>query len=88
MNSPSSSTTPSRPYAVFIMLVFCTLFWGSNFNLGKYIVDGGTDPMTASSWRFALAAFFMAAFLLVQQRPDWQGFRRNGWDSSSSTGLR
>lgn len=70
MGSVSSSRS------VYIMLVFSTLFWGANFNLGKYVLDT-VDPLAAAAWRFILAAGIMVLVVLLKERPDWQGIRRN-----------
>jgi len=68
---PVSSTR-----SVYVMLIFSTLFWGSNFNLGKYVLDA-VDPLAAAAWRFLLAAGLMVLVVLFKERPDWQGIRRN-----------
>lgn len=62
--------------SVYAMLIFSTLFWGANFNLGKYVLDA-VDPLAAAAWRFILAAGMMVLVVLFKERPDWQGIRRN-----------
>jgi drug/metabolite transporter (DMT)-like permease len=62
--------------SIYAMLIFSTLFWGANFNLGKYVLDA-VDPLAAAAWRFILAAAIMVLVVLFKERPDWLGIRRN-----------
>lgn len=61
---------------MYLLLVLTTLFWGANFNLGKYVL-ASMSPLAAAAWRFALASLLMSAYLLLRERPDWAGIRRN-----------
>jgi drug/metabolite transporter (DMT)-like permease len=62
--------------AVYLTLIFSTLFWGGNFNLGKYVVQS-TDPLDAAAWRFLLAGIVMTAYMMIKEGLDWPGIRRN-----------
>ena len=66
----------SSTRSVYVMLIFSTLFWGANFNLGKYVLDA-VDPLAAAAWRFMLAAGMMVLVVMFKERPDWQGIRHN-----------
>jgi len=61
---------------IYATLILSTLFWGANFNLGKFVVHT-TDPLSAAAWRFLLAGLAMAAYMLAAEGVDWQGLRRN-----------
>lgn len=61
---------------LYATLILSTLFWGANFNLGKFVVHA-TDPLSAAAWRFLLAGLAMAAYMLLAEGVDWQGLRRN-----------
>jgi drug/metabolite transporter (DMT)-like permease len=68
--------TISNKRSVYLMLILSTLFWGANFNLGKYVL-GTLDPLNAAAWRFLIAAAVMVAVVLLNEKPDWQGIRQN-----------
>lgn len=61
---------------VYLTLVLSTLFWGANFNLGKYVVHA-MDPLAAAAWRFIAAGAVMAAYTFYKEGIDWAGMRRN-----------
>ncbi len=61
---------------VYLTLVLSTLFWGANFNLGKYVVHA-MDPPAAAAWRFITAGAVMAAYTFYKEGIDWAGMRRN-----------
>jgi drug/metabolite transporter (DMT)-like permease len=62
--------------SIYLLLVLTTLFWGANFNLGKYVL-AFMSPLAAASWRFALASVLMLAYLWFKEGVDWAGIRRN-----------
>jgi drug/metabolite transporter (DMT)-like permease len=68
--------TIANKRSVYLMLILTTLFWGANFNLGKYVLDT-VEPMNAGAWRFMMAAAIMVVVVLVREKPDWQGIRQN-----------
>jgi drug/metabolite transporter (DMT)-like permease len=68
--------TISNKRSVYVMLILSTLFWGANFNLGKYVLDT-LDPLNAAAWRFMIAAAIMIAVVFFREKPDWAGIRRN-----------
>jgi drug/metabolite transporter (DMT)-like permease len=47
------------------MLLVTTVIWGATFSIGKYLIDGGLDPMAVVAWRFGIAA---PVFLLLFRR--------------------
>jgi drug/metabolite transporter (DMT)-like permease len=92
--------TISNKRSVYLMLILSTLFWGANFNLGKYVLDT-LDPLNAAAWRFVMAAGIMVAVVLLYEKPNWAGIRRNlpaliamaligifGWNVAFFYGLR
>lgn len=61
---------------VYLALILSTLFWGANFNLGKYVVHY-TDPASAAAWRFVIAGAVMLLYTRLREGLDWAGMRRN-----------
>jgi drug/metabolite transporter (DMT)-like permease len=61
---------------IYAALILTTFFWGANFNLGKFVVQG-TDPLSAAAWRFLLAGLAMTLYMLFTEGVNWQGLRQN-----------
>ena len=50
----------SETATVWLLLVVCTFFWGSNFNAAHFIADE-VEPLTAAAERFGLAMLVLLA---------------------------
>ncbi len=65
------------PKLLAIFLVICsTFFWGTNFNVGKYVV-GEIAPMIATALRFLIASFLIFVLVMLKERNFLQTFKKN-----------
>ncbi|APJ04970.1 DMT family transporter [Silvanigrella aquatica] len=49
-----------------ILLVLTTFFWGTNFNIGKFVVDY-MHPTAAAAWRFAIATLLILIIVIIKK---------------------
>jgi drug/metabolite transporter (DMT)-like permease len=61
-----------------LQLLGTILAWAATFHFGKYAV-GLMPPLTASLWRFVLAAAVLLPVMLWQEPLAWAALRRNFW---------
>ncbi|KAB8028584.1 DMT family transporter [Fluviispira multicolorata] len=65
----------SKTLAIF--LVICsTFFWGSNFNVGKYVV-GEMSPLIATALRFSLASLVIIIITIIKEKNFFQMLKEN-----------
>lgn len=66
----------SRECMAFTLGVFAAVFWGSNFEATRIVLDG-LPPWTAAAGRFVLAAAAILLWLRVAEGPNLDALRRN-----------
>jgi drug/metabolite transporter (DMT)-like permease len=65
-----------KRFVPYLSLMCATLFWGANFNVGKYAV-AHMHPLRIAAWRFLLAAICMWALLALKEKIDFASIRKN-----------
>lgn len=68
-----------------VLVILSTLFWGGNFNAGKYIVEY-LPPFVAASLRFSLASVFILLILVCTEKNIIDTLKRN-WKAFIVLGL-
>lgn len=63
-------------YSPYLLLVLTTLFWGSNFNLGRY-VSGEIPPIALSFWRWVIAFLILLPFAFKAMKSSFYDFKEN-----------
>jgi len=68
-----------------VLVILSTLFWGGNFNAGKYIVEYW-PPFVAASLRFTLASIVILLILVWTEKNIVETIKRN-WKAFIALGL-
>ncbi|GLT16522.1 membrane protein [Vibrio zhanjiangensis] len=63
-------------FYIYIGIILSTVFWGSNFNAGAFVV-GHLSPMVAAAERFVIATFFIMAYLFWKEKNNLSVLRNN-----------
>jgi drug/metabolite transporter (DMT)-like permease len=63
---------------LIFQLILVGVIWGASYNAGKYVVHY-FPPLSAASWRFAIATIFMLVFLLFIKGVQKEALKQNIW---------
>ena len=59
-----------------LLVTFSALFWGANFNAGKYVVEY-LSPSVAASIRFSLVSIVILSVLALRESNIIENIKRN-----------
>jgi drug/metabolite transporter (DMT)-like permease len=67
-----------KRFIPYLALVCATLFWGANFNVGKFAL-AHMHPLNIAAWRFLIAAACMCGILALKEGFNFPSIGRNLW---------
>lgn len=70
---------------VWLMLIFCNLFWAGNYVLGKYIVSEMT-PLWITFSRWIVASVILLGIAHVIEKPEWNRVKA-AWPTLAGMGV-
>lgn len=63
-------------WRIWLLLVFCNLFWAGNYVFGKYVIAEMT-PLWITFARWSLALFLLMPIALYMEKPVWSSVRKD-----------